>query len=215
MPTASAARPPMPTIDLVEDQCALAASLRCAPLRRPPASAPRLNARLQRQHHSRQLATRRDLLDRTKRLSGIGGDQVLRLVESRGAPVPFFIRAADLDLEVRLHRQFIDLALDHLLQLARGFMAMAGKTARCFQIFRAGIRQFELQRAQDLILVLHLVELAFDLLAERDNVIESRSVFPLQAIEQQPDGLRLRRDAPARPRFLRRNREMFDRCLPD
>src|ERR1019366_1602357 len=82
----------------------------------PPAGAALLNAGLQRQHHPRQFTARRDLLDRAKWLSGIGEDQVLHLVEALRAPVPFFIRAADLGLEARLHGQLVDLALDHLFQ---------------------------------------------------------------------------------------------------
>src|SRR5208337_3370158 len=49
------------------------------------------NRRLQRQHHARKLAAGSDLLDRPERLSGIGGDEVLNLIEAARAPVPFLV----------------------------------------------------------------------------------------------------------------------------
>src|SRR5271167_870344 len=56
-----------------------------------PATLACFNRRLQRQHHPREFAPGGDLLHRAKRFAGIRRDEVLHLIETSGAPVPFLV----------------------------------------------------------------------------------------------------------------------------
>src|SRR5271166_5424393 len=79
--------------------------------------------------------------------------------------VQFPSSSAHLNLEARLHRQFVDLALHLLLQLAGGFVAMPRQVARRFQILLGRFCQLDPQLAQDLVLVFHFAQLALKFIA--------------------------------------------------
>ena len=81
-----------------------------------PGRRPARHHNFQRQHHPRQFAARGNVFDRPRRLASIGGNQVLDPVQSIRRPVLFLVRTADLDLELRLHRQLGQLGLGLMVQ---------------------------------------------------------------------------------------------------